>query len=83
VHHLRRRRADAGLVIALVGVERAPLRPAVDAVLLNDEAAVAADDFAVFGVGLQAAIALGTGRLFVGLLRVFDLAGVLLCSDGC
>jgi len=50
VHHVRRGRADTGLVVAFAGVEGAPLGAAVDFVFLDDEAAVLTHGLAVFGV---------------------------------
>jgi len=47
VHQFGRGSADAGLLVHLVGVERAPLGPVVDVVLLDHEAAVDADGLAV------------------------------------
>jgi hypothetical protein len=61
VHHVRRRRADAGLAVLLGGVERAPFRPTVDLVLFDDQATVLTDCFAVFGVRDDVAAAFGTG----------------------
>jgi hypothetical protein len=72
VHHIRRRRADAGFLIFLVAIEGTPLGAMVDLVFLNDESAVTTDRFAVLGVGCQLAVALRTAeRLFgVGRLRL-------------
>jgi len=80
VHHVRRRGSDPRLVVLLFGVERAPLRPAVDLVLLDDEPAVDTDGLAVFRVGRELAAALWTSQLFLlafrlGLALVVDVLG--------
>jgi len=73
VHHLRRRRADTGLLVLLGGVERAPLRPTVDLVLVDDETTVLTDRLALGGVSGEVATALRAdefvGRLGLGLVR--------------
>jgi len=61
----------------LSGVERAPLRPAVNRVGLDDEPAVGADALAVFLVVDDVAVALRTAQRLVSLFR-FLL--VCLCS---
>ena len=58
VHHVRRRGPDPRLVILLFGVERAPLRPAVDLVFFDDEPAVDTHGLAVFRVGRELAATL-------------------------
>ena len=63
---------DAGLLVLLGGVERAPLRPAVDVVLVDDEAAVLTDGFVVAGGGDVSATLRAAGLgLLVGLGRFF------------
>jgi hypothetical protein len=75
VHHLRRRRADAGFLILFGAIEGAPLGAAVDFVLLDDQATLRTDRLPVLGIGFQPATAFRTGHLvFVGLDLVFVLA---------
>jgi len=77
VHRVGCRGADAALLVFLSGVERAPLRPAVNRVGLDDEPAVGADALAVFLVVDDVAVALRTAQRLVSLFR-FLL--VCLCS---
>ena len=62
------RRTDAGLPSSLAVVEPAPLGPAIDLPLGDDESAVATDRLAVSSVTYQPAATLRTGRPFA--LRV-------------
>jgi hypothetical protein len=80
VHHVRRRRADAGLLVLLRGVERAPLWTVVYLVLLDDEAAVLPHRLAPSVVGGEVRRpALGTAKRLLVFRGVFLLsfAGVL------
>ena len=65
-----RRRADAGLLVALARIERAPLGAVVDGVLVDDETTRLTDGLAVVGVVGERAAALGANGLFRGLSRV-------------
>jgi len=76
VHQVRRGGADAALVVALAGVERAPLGTAVDGVLLDHEAAVLADGLPALLVDGEVAAALRA--LEVGVLVALALAVGLL-----
>jgi hypothetical protein len=68
VHHLRRRRSHAALLLFLRAIERPPLRPPIDLVLLDHQPALPTDGLAAFAVRLEGPAALRADQLAFGLL---------------
>ena len=81
---LRHRRPDAGLVLSLGVIERAPLGPVVDVLLLDDDPRLLVDQFAFLGADeLVLVDLLGVEGLDVGVVEsVVRSLAVLLSAVG-
>jgi len=75
VHRVRRRRADARLLVFFGTIEGPPLRAAVDGVFGDYEPAVVTDGFTVFVVGDDVAAAFGAPPVVDSVPRCRSLEG--------